>query len=222
MPSGYIYVLNSPGLAYVKIGRTTRSPLERASELYSTGTPFPFALAHSEPVSDVESAETEVHQLLAASRVNLNREFFNVTVAEAITVVQSIAQKYCNQRPASPKLFRVAWIRAEPPFHYYFDFHSLHYALRMGVTTLNCDQLLANWPERQKVFRFSPISTEVSDYWRNHFKYSDPVRDENDLESFNETSWGWYFERKTLNPYLCRTLNELLQLYKEHVSASDL
>jgi hypothetical protein len=48
---GFVYVLESDALpGYVKIGRTTRSPSDRAAEL-SSGLPVPYRVAHFEHVS---------------------------------------------------------------------------------------------------------------------------------------------------------------------------
>jgi hypothetical protein len=67
-----------PGL--VKVGKTTRSPEERAKELSSaTGLPTPFIVVYEQYFQDCDLAEAFVHTYLAESghRVADNREFFN-------------------------------------------------------------------------------------------------------------------------------------------------
>jgi hypothetical protein len=88
---GYLYVLaNSamPGLA--KIGKTTRTPSERAEELSGvTGLPTPFIVVFEQLFSDCSSAERHVHAALESRgfRVAANREFFNAPVNEIVRAV---------------------------------------------------------------------------------------------------------------------------------------
>lgn len=81
---GFLYVLansSMPGL--VKVGKTTRSPVERAGELSGvTGMATPFIVVYDQLFQDCHSAESFVHAYLAARghRVADNREFFNAPV----------------------------------------------------------------------------------------------------------------------------------------------
>ncbi len=90
--AGYIYALinaSMPGL--VKVGRTTRNPKDRASELSGvTGVATPFMVVYQEHFIDCEEAETWIHETLQQQgfRVAPNREFFN---AEIVDVIKSIA-----------------------------------------------------------------------------------------------------------------------------------
>lgn len=78
---GFIYVLansSMPGL--VKVGKTTRTPSERAGELAGvTGLPTPFIVVYEQLFQDCDLAEAFVHTYLAEKghRVAENREFFN-------------------------------------------------------------------------------------------------------------------------------------------------
>lgn len=78
---GYLYVLaNSAMPGVVKVGKTTRSPLERAGELSgATGLPTPFIVVYEQLFQDCHSAESFVHTYLAQKghRVSDNREFFS-------------------------------------------------------------------------------------------------------------------------------------------------
>jgi hypothetical protein len=95
MEQGWIYVLvNSsiPGL--VKVGRTTRSPLERVAELSAaTGVPTPFVLAFDQDFNDCIAAERSVHAELdrRGLRIAANREFFRGSPAEIVRVVLEVA-----------------------------------------------------------------------------------------------------------------------------------
>jgi hypothetical protein len=88
---GYIYILTNPSMGgYLKIGRTTRNPRDRAAELScATGVPTPFALAFDAYVENAFDAEAFVHARLTHDgyRVSTNREFFNVDLTTAIKVV---------------------------------------------------------------------------------------------------------------------------------------
>ncbi len=91
---GYVYVMTNSSIeGQVKIGKTTRDPYERAKELSSaTGVPTPFVVVFYKPFKDCHFAEKTIHQYLEKKgyRVNNNREFFNMSIPEAIDVVQSM------------------------------------------------------------------------------------------------------------------------------------
>lgn len=79
MSRGYVYVLTNeamPGL--VKIGKTTRDVEQRVSELWQTGVPSPFVVAHSVLSPDCSDMERAAHDNFSNFRVNQGREFFRV------------------------------------------------------------------------------------------------------------------------------------------------
>lgn len=80
MPAGYLYVLINPAMqGLAKVGKTTRTPHSRVSELSSaTGVPSPFMLAYQQPVGDCDQAEALVHSELTerGHRHSAQREFF--------------------------------------------------------------------------------------------------------------------------------------------------
>lgn len=88
---GYIYVMVNPSLPnLVKIGKTTREPNERAKELSSaTGVPTPFILVYYKPFKDCHLAEIVIHHFFEekGTRINGNREFFQVSTTEAIDII---------------------------------------------------------------------------------------------------------------------------------------
>lgn len=100
--SGYLYVLaNSAMPGLVKVGKTTRSPSERALELSSaTGLPTPFIVVYEEQFSDCGSAERFVHTILEnrGFRVSDGREFFNAPVNEIVRAI-GLAKKAVDRNP---------------------------------------------------------------------------------------------------------------------------
>lgn len=219
MPAGHIYILNSPGVAYLKIGCTSKLPTERSRELYATGNPFPFAVVHSEEVDDIYGAESAVHQQLDKYRVNKNREFFEVSVAEAIRVVSEIAPRFQSEKGKGVEkqfaIFRVASVSVEAPW---FDsIHSLSYVVRVGGGTLSEGELKRAWPERVRVVAFMPVSEGAFEAWFIAIRGREYVSDQNDLNQFVETDWGWYGEQRTIRPYRSSNLRYLAQIYRECV-----
>jgi hypothetical protein len=72
----------------VKIGLTSGLPEDRAKELYTTGVPTPFNVVYRTTTSRPEAVERKAHDLLNKQRVNSKREFFRVSVDEAINTVR--------------------------------------------------------------------------------------------------------------------------------------
>lgn len=95
--SGYIYIAISPALPknWLKIGRTARDPEKRMDELSNaTGVPLKFYVAFDLLVIDCVVAEKIIHEALLDFRVASNREFFEVSLKEAIKIVINIAEKF--------------------------------------------------------------------------------------------------------------------------------
>lgn len=88
---GHVYILMNPAFPnLVKIGRTTKTPKERASELSTTGSPDKFIVVHSVLTSDCVFLEQALHEYFKDSRYNENREFFKVTVASVIRKIDEL------------------------------------------------------------------------------------------------------------------------------------
>jgi hypothetical protein len=87
MSNGYIYCFSNPSMpGKLKIGMTTRTPAERADELYSTGVPTPFIVEFYAQVNNVRSVENTIHIALEKYRIPA-REFFNINVDEAKKII---------------------------------------------------------------------------------------------------------------------------------------
>ena len=88
---GFLYALansSMPGL--VKVGKTTRSPTDRAAELSGvTGVATPFMVVYEQLFQDCHFAESFVHAYLAEKghRVADNREFFNAPVSVVVRAI---------------------------------------------------------------------------------------------------------------------------------------
>ena len=83
---GFVYVLTNsamPGL--VKIGKTERTPDERAEELQSTGVPFAFELQWFGQFEDMAAVELKLHKCFHKQRVSKWREFFKIDVEIVVT-----------------------------------------------------------------------------------------------------------------------------------------
>ncbi|GAB3878203.1 MULTISPECIES: GIY-YIG nuclease family protein [Microbispora] len=91
---GFVYVLTNeffPGL--VKIGMTSRLSEDRAAELYqgSSGVPGRFEVAFRLMTSHPLAIEKRVHKLLEDFRPNRGREYFRVSVDQAIEALRGAA-----------------------------------------------------------------------------------------------------------------------------------
>jgi hypothetical protein len=90
--AGSVYVLTNPGHEHlVKIGYTTRDAATRAKELSSaTGVPGDFEVAYETRSQNPQAVEQAVHKRLANHKVTRNREFFEVTPAEARRAIDAV------------------------------------------------------------------------------------------------------------------------------------
>jgi len=78
-----------PGL--VKIGYTGDSVEQRLSELYTTGLATPFQLEFCVRVATPDKCEAVIHAKLQEHRLDKNREFFRISVLDAVRVVLDTA-----------------------------------------------------------------------------------------------------------------------------------
>lgn len=97
----YIYVLSNetmPGL--VKIGFTMNKPTDRARQINAaTGVAMDFDVEYQYPCFNAHELEKVIHIYLEQSgfRVNKKKEFFNISVTEAISVIQRLGEPYKMQ-----------------------------------------------------------------------------------------------------------------------------
>jgi hypothetical protein len=95
----YIYILTNdtmPGL--VKIGFTKNKPSHRVKQINAaTGVPLDFKVEYQYPCFNAHDLEKEIHAYLESSlgnRTNKKKEFFNMTVEQAISVIEKIGEPY--------------------------------------------------------------------------------------------------------------------------------
>ncbi len=103
MSSGYIYILTNASFVVdvLKIGKTTRSVERRAKELSDkTGMPTAFSIAYAVKVPDCDKAEQEIHGALDRYRTNAKREFFRLSLKNAIEAVWAVAERQIMHRLA--------------------------------------------------------------------------------------------------------------------------
>ncbi|MBT9098721.1 GIY-YIG nuclease family protein [Methylovulum psychrotolerans] len=100
---GYLYVLaNSAMPNLVKVGKTTRSPSERAEELSkATGLPTPFIVVYEQLFEDCGMAESFIHVYLEEKgyRIAKNREFFNAPVNIVVKAIALAPNAINNESP---------------------------------------------------------------------------------------------------------------------------
>lgn len=96
----YIYILSNrsmPGL--LKIGFTSWEVRERSAKLFTTGVPDPFRIELILPVDTGRAFENKIHESLKLFRHNAEREFFKISLQEAIRIILSI---YDSQAVSEP------------------------------------------------------------------------------------------------------------------------
>jgi hypothetical protein len=92
MPSGTVYILINPAFKdLLKIGKTTRTAEERATEISNgTGIPSKFVVAYEDFVADCDLAERRIFEILSQHRYESNREFFALKLRDAIPIVMDV------------------------------------------------------------------------------------------------------------------------------------
>jgi hypothetical protein len=92
--AGFVYVLSNTSMPkLLKIGKTERDPTEfRVNELYTTGVPTPFKVEYFAYVNDHHRLERILHSRFESQRINLGREFFQISVEEAVIVLRQSTQ----------------------------------------------------------------------------------------------------------------------------------
>ena len=76
----------------LKIGQTSKDPEERRKDLGSTGVLEDFVLEYYAFVEDYELLEIKVHKELNDVRYKENKEFFKISVPEAIKTIRRVAE----------------------------------------------------------------------------------------------------------------------------------
>ena len=92
----WVYILSNPALPnMLKIGYTKNEPEVRAKQISaSTGVALPYKVEWAFQCFNGEQLEQEVHVELASYRVNQNREFFDIPLAEAQEAIEKLGKQY--------------------------------------------------------------------------------------------------------------------------------
>lgn len=81
MSSGYVFVLSNPLYGdYVYVGTSSKTPKEKAQELYSEGVLHPFEIIMAKTVTSIDTKLVTLHKLLGklGERPNPDKDFFKV------------------------------------------------------------------------------------------------------------------------------------------------
>jgi hypothetical protein len=81
MSSGYVFVLLNPLYPdYVFVGTSSKTPKEKAAELYTEGLLYPFEVLMAKSVGAMETKLVSLHKLLAkfGERPNPDKDFFKI------------------------------------------------------------------------------------------------------------------------------------------------
>ena len=94
---GYVYILTNPSFKedWVKIGKSSRPVDVRSKELDNTAVPLPFEIYATLKTVKYSEVERLVHKTidrLTDLRIRANREFFNITPAEALNILRDISE----------------------------------------------------------------------------------------------------------------------------------
>lgn len=91
----YLYILSNPSMpGLIKIGKTKTHPNQRMTELHSTGVPTPFDLEFSVEIDNCDTCEKIAHNALQKYRLSENREFFKISVANALKLILPVIGNY--------------------------------------------------------------------------------------------------------------------------------
>jgi hypothetical protein len=104
-----VYILTNPAIpGLVKIGYTAGTAADRAAQIsQGTGVPTAYQVDWYCETTTADTAaqlERDVHHHCAANRVNRAREFFQMTVAQAAAVIESIGYRTNTIAITSPEV----------------------------------------------------------------------------------------------------------------------
>ena len=94
----WVYVLTNPTMpGLCKVGFTKNKPSDRVKQINAaTGVALDFVVEWAFPCFNAHDVEKQVHKYLEDNgfRVNRHKEFFNITVDEAKSIVERIGEPY--------------------------------------------------------------------------------------------------------------------------------
>jgi len=105
MTEGYVYCFSNPEYpTLLKVGRTGKTPKERAKDLETTGVPAPFKIEFAKKVKNIETAEKNIHRALEVfeERPYPNREFFRTTLDKVRILFDMVEGEYLVENNVLP------------------------------------------------------------------------------------------------------------------------
>ncbi|MCQ2607563.1 MAG: GIY-YIG nuclease family protein [Bacteroidales bacterium] len=90
---GYVYVLSNPSFPakFLKIGQS-HSVTQRRKSLSNTSVPFPFVIELILEVDNYVAVEKVIHSMLSLQRVVQKKEFFAVSMKQALIEFKKVAK----------------------------------------------------------------------------------------------------------------------------------
>ena len=94
--AGFVYIMSNPLFDWIKIGKSTKDPTkDRLNELNrETGIPEKYKCEYYAIVGDEHGLEFSIHKQFSHQRPNPKREFFEVSIPEAIIAIRKTATKF--------------------------------------------------------------------------------------------------------------------------------
>lgn len=93
---GWIYISKNKAFPEIKIGRTSKTPWERAKTLSTSGLLHDYEVLFALSVKNSFIAEKQVHVLLKKHRIKKNKEFFLCNLDIAIKAVEKVYNDEIN------------------------------------------------------------------------------------------------------------------------------
>ena len=94
--AGFVYIMSNPLFDRIKIGKSTKDPTkDRLNELNrETGIPEKYKCEYYAFVGDEHGLEFSIQKQFSHQRPNPKREFFEVSIPEAIIAIRKTATKF--------------------------------------------------------------------------------------------------------------------------------
>jgi hypothetical protein len=85
---GFVYIISNPSMpGLIKVGFTKNQLSQRLTELWSSGVSEPFILEAFVETDEPNKLEKQSHKVLSEYRYNDKREFFKISVNEALEIL---------------------------------------------------------------------------------------------------------------------------------------
>lgn len=196
-PIGRVYILSNkamPGL--LKIGYTMNTVEGRVKELSSaTGVPSEFFIEYQVECRDAAGVEALVHESLHNSRHNNSREFFSISLADAVDVIRKHTNEIIDEEI-------VGYIYSSKPAvtFYLVRVNSSKNIFRVGLVKGNADFLTTD--------EFKSLVIDLYNHFDSNFFYDCEVIQSNEFTHVDEVSLEMMKEILDGNIKRLKTLNK--------------